>query len=59
MHPDGANDDDDAKQDEEDGGGGIRKMGIGQAADGRRRMPWAGGSPRSASILPLLPLNQE
>ena len=57
MHPDGANDDDDAKQDED--GGGIRKMGIGQAADGRRRMPWAGGSPRSASILALLPLNQE
>ena len=57
MHPDGANDDDDAKQDED--GLGIRKMGIGQAADGRRRMPWAGGSPRSASILALLPLNQE
>ena len=57
MHPDGANDDDDAKQDEDDGE--IRKMGIGQAVDGRRRMPWAGGSPRSASILALLPLNQE
>ena len=38
RHPDGANEEEeDAKKEEEDDGDGIRKMGIGQATDGRRR----------------------
>ena len=56
RHPDGANEEEeegDAKKEDGDG-----KMGIGQGWEGMG-MPGAGGSPRSAWILALLPLTQE